>query len=225
MFTGLVEKVATLARIDKKGREATMRFDVALDGLELGESISCSGVCLTVTRFDTSGFEADVSMETLAVTTLGALPRGGAVNIERACRAGDRLGGHLVLGHVDGVGRVRSLSPVEDAWRFVVDAPPALARFFAPKGSVAVDGVSLTINVVHEPSGFEIMLVPHTLAVTTLGRHRAGDAVNIEIDVLARYVARQLEHAGVTGAGSRDARLLDTLARGGFLDDDGSGIG
>lgn len=224
MFTGLVETVGTLARLDKKGREATMRFDVALDSLELGESISCSGVCLTVTRFDATGFEADVSMETLAVTTLGALARGQAVNIERACRAGDRLGGHLVLGHVDGVGRVRSLEPVDDAWRFVVDAPPELARFWAPKGSVAVDGVSLTINVVHEPSAFEIMLVPHTLAVTTLGRHRAGDRLNLEVDVLARYVARQLEHAGITGA-KKDARLVAALARGGFLDDDGSGIG
>ena len=153
MFTGLVETTARLARMDRKGGEATMRFEVRLEALELGESISCSGVCLTVTRFDEQGFEADVSMETLAVTTLGKVALGERVNIERACRADSRLGGHLVLGHVDGVGRVVSLEPVEDAKRFLVDAPVELARFWAAKGSVAVDGVSLTINALREPSG------------------------------------------------------------------------
>ncbi len=196
-----------------------MRFSVALEDLELGESISCSGVCLTVTAFDAEGFEADVSMETLAVTTLGQLSNGAKVNIERACRAGARLGGHIVLGHVDGVGRVKALEPVEDAKRFVVTAPPALARFWAPKGSVAVDGVSLTINAV-AGSTFEIMLVPHTLAVTTLGSRRPGDALNLEVDVLARYVARQLEHAGVVEKTS-DERILRALVAGGYVDDAG----
>ncbi len=216
----MVETIATLARVDNKGREACMRFDVELGDLALGESISCSGVCLTVTAFDEAGFEADVSMETLAVTTLGALRTGGQVNIERACRAGDRLGGHLVLGHVDAVGAVRALEPVHDAKRFVVDAPASLARFWAPKGSVTVEGVSLTINALAEPHGFEIMLVPHTLAITTLGKRRAGDALNLEVDVLARYVARQLDHAGITKGASADDRLVEALSRGGFLDGD-----
>ncbi len=220
MFTGLVEKVALLARVDKRGREARLRFDVQLQELELGESISCSGVCLTVAAFDAAGFEADVSIETLSVTTLGAMPSGGRVNIERACRAGARLGGHLVLGHVDGVGTVRSFDRVEAAKRLVIDAPAMLARYFAPKGSVTVDGVSLTINALTSPNGFEIMLVPHTLEMTTLGRRRAGDRINLEVDVLARYVARQLEHAGITRASSDDS-LVDALQRGGFLEGEG----
>lgn len=219
MFTGLVEAMATLARVHEKGREATVRFDVALEDLELGESISCSGICLTVTSFDDTGFTADVSLETLSVTTLGSIRPGGRVNIERACRASDRLGGHVVLGHVDGVGKVARIEPVDEARRFVVDGPSNLARYWAPKGSVAVDGVSLTINALHGANGFEIMLVPHTLAMTTLETLRVGDAVNLEVDVLARYVARQLDHAGITGA-SGDKGLVDALERGGFISSD-----
>jgi riboflavin synthase len=212
MFTGLVETTAEVARLDRRGREARLVLRAALADLELGESVSTSGVCLTVAAVTGDGFEADVSAETLAVTTLGALGAGGRVNVERSLRAGDRLGGHLVMGHVDGVGTVTRVEPIEAGRIVVFEAPPALARFFAPKGSVAVDGVSLTVNRLAGASGFEVMLVPHTLAVTTLGAMAAGARVNLEIDVLARYVARQLDYASGEGPGLRDA-----LERAGFI--------
>jgi riboflavin synthase len=163
---------------------------------------------------DEGGFSADVSLETLRVTTLGALSAGAKVNIERSLRAHDRLGGHLVLGHVDGVGSVAEVSVIGDARSVVFEAPAALARYLAPKGSVAIDGVSLTINRLAGTSRFEVMLVPHTLAVTTLGDMAAGNSVNLEVDVLARYVARQLDYAGITP--SDDASLAEALRRAGF---------
>ncbi|MCA9622953.1 MAG: riboflavin synthase [Myxococcales bacterium] len=222
MFTGLVEAVGEVARLSRRGPEAQIRVTLPkrlLDDapLELGESIAIDGVCLTVTTIHADGFDADASSETLAVTTLGALSSGSKVNVERACRPDTRLGGHLVLGHVDGVGRITRLDPSGDAILFGVEAPEALSRYLAPKGSVAVAGVSLTINRLVGESGIEIMLVPHTLAETSLSRAKVGDAVNLEVDVLARYVARQLEWAGLLGPGKRDARLMDALERGGFL--------
>jgi riboflavin synthase len=163
--------------------------------VQLGESIACNGVCLTVVAFDTAHFDADVSTETLALTTLGALPVGAAVNLERALRVGDRLGGHLVSGHVDGVGAVAAVH--DDArgqrWRF--GAPKALLRFIAQKGSIAVDGTSLTVNAVDD-AGFEVMLVPHTLAHTGFGAMPVGTPVNLEVDTVARYVARLQETEG-----------------------------
>jgi riboflavin synthase len=225
MFTGLVEKVAVVRRIDRRGTEARLSLGVELRAVELGESIAIDGVCLTVVRITDDGFEADASRETLDVTTLGRLRSGSKVNVERACRANARLGGHLVLGHVDGVGRITRLDPVGDAWLFGVECPEALQRYLAPKGSIAVDGVSLTINRLVAPHAVEIMLVPHTLKSTTLGTRRAGDVINVEVDVLARYVARQLEWARVVpgrarsdaGAQAEDGRMMVALAAGGWL--------
>jgi riboflavin synthase len=171
---------------------ALRELAIPSDELELGASIAVNGVCLTVTRIREGGFAADVSSETLSVTTLGGMGPGSRVNIERSLAVGDRLGGHLVLGHVDGVGEVRSIERVGDAWRIAVLAPDALARFIATKGSITVDGVSLTVNRV-EGARFELMIVPHTFAVTTLGGWVVGTRVNLEVDVLARYVARQLD--------------------------------
>jgi riboflavin synthase len=218
MFTGIVETTAKLRSLVRSGPEARMALEVSLDDYQLGESISVSGVCLTVVEFGDWGFAADVSAETLAVTTLGALANGDRVNIERSLAMGQRMGGHVVLGHVDAVGKVSQVERVRDAWRVAIDAPVELARYFAAKGSVAVDGVSLTINRLVGDSGFELMLVPHTLEVTTLGDRAPGDAVNLEVDVLARYVARQLDHAGLpSSAGARDQTLMKKLAEGGFL--------
>lgn len=204
MFTGLIQSVGRLLSSQATGGDLRMRFAVGalpFADAELGESIACNGVCLTVVAFapaqaDTAAwFDADVSTETLARTTLGALAPGAAVNLERALRLGDRLGGHLVSGHVDGVGRVEAVS--EDArgqrWRF--SAPRPLLRFIAEKGSIAVEGVSLTVNAVDE-AGFEVMLVPHTLAHTGFGTMAAGAPVNLEIDTVARYVARLQETEG-----------------------------
>lgn len=219
MFTGLVQTTARVDAVAPSGADARIRLEVVLDGVAVGESISVSGVCLTVTDFDARGFGADVSAETLAVTTLGGLAAGSRVNIERASRLGDRMGGHVVQGHVDGVARVTIVEAVGEARRMAVAVPPVLERYVASKGSVALDGVSLTVNalvVTSAGTGFEVMLVPHTLAVTTLGERRAGDLMNIEVDVLARYVARQLDRAGIT-TGSSDASLTLALERGGFL--------
>ena len=194
MFTGLIEGVGTLAARETRGGDARLRIAVGtlpFVDVEVGESIAVNGVCLTVVAFDAAVFEADASNETLALTTLGALPVGRALNLERAMRPSDRLGGHLVSGHVDGVGRV--LSVAEDAraqrWRFA--APRALSRYIAHKGSICVDGVSLTVNAVDDES-FEVALVPHTIAHTAFGTTAVGDAVNLEVDMLARYVERLL---------------------------------
>jgi riboflavin synthase len=217
MFTGLVETTARVGELDRAGAQAKLALAelvLAHEPLQLGESISVNGVCLTVTRVKEHGFEADVSAETLAVTTLGSLRVGSEVNIERSLRVGDRLGGHIVLGHVDGVGDVSSVEQVGDACRTRLAAPSELARFIAAKGSIAIDGVSLTVNRV-EGVVFEVMLVPHTLAVTTLKNWRAGQKVNIEVDVLARYVARQADSP--TSRPGGDEALMAKLREGGFL--------
>ena len=199
MFTGLIEGVGRLAAREARRGDARLRIDAGtlpwleqgVEDIDLGESIAVNGVCLTVVAFDAQGFEADASNETLAITTLGALQVGRALNLERAMRPSDRLGGHMVSGHVDGVGRV--LSAVEDAraqrWRF--SAPAALLRYVAQKGSICVDGVSLTVNAV-DAEGFEVALVPHTLSHTAFAQTRVGDAVNLEVDLVARYVERLL---------------------------------
>ena len=195
MFTGLVQGVGTLARREARGGDARLRIDagtLAFDDVQAGESIAVNGVCLTVVAFDATGFEADTSTETLALTTLGALPEGRPVNLERALRAGDRLGGHLVSGHVDGVGAVASVEDDARAQRWRFTAPRALMRYIATKGSICVDGTSLTINAV-DAAGFEVALVPHTIAHTAFAATRAGDPVNLEVDQVARYVERLLQ--------------------------------
>jgi riboflavin synthase len=194
MFTGLVEGVGTLAARETRGGDARLRIDVGtlpFDRVETGESISVNGVCLTVVAFDADTFEADASNETLALTTLGALPIGHALNLERAMRPDDRLGGHLVSGHVDGVGRVLQVSDDARAQRWTFTAPKTLLRYIAQKGSICVDGVSLTVNAVDD-AGFEVALVPHTIAHTTFAQTAVGDVVNLEVDLVARYVERLL---------------------------------
>jgi riboflavin synthase len=191
MFTGLVETTGTLLSRSARGPGHRMQFRTALAPLELGESISVNGVCLTVEEITANGFAADVSRETDQCTTLGRLAAGGAVNLERSLAAGARLGGHLVSGHVDGVARVAELETVGDAWRVALIAPASLADYLASKGSITVDGVSLTINS-SLGSRFEVMLIPHTRDVTTLKHLTPGAEVNIEVDVLARYVVHYL---------------------------------
>ncbi len=198
MFTGLIQAVGTLSHRESRGGDVRLRIavgDLPFADAELGESIACNGVCLTVVTFDHAHFDADVSTETLARTTLGALAPGAAINLERALRVGARMGGHIVSGHVDGVGAVQAVT--DDArgqrWRF--SAPRALLRYVAEKGSIAVEGVSLTVNAVDD-AGFEVMLVPHTLAHTGFGAMAPGAPANLEIDTVARYVARLQETEG-----------------------------
>ena len=198
VFTGLIEGIGALAARETRGGDARLRIDAGtlpFDGVQRGESIAVNGVCLTVVAFDSASFEADASNETLALTTLGALPVGRALNLERAMRPTDRLGGHLVSGHVDGLGTVRAAWDDARAQRWAFAAPAPLRRYIAAKGSICVDGVSLTVNAVDD-EGFEVALVPHTLAHTAFGATHVGDAVNLEVDLVARYVERLLQERG-----------------------------
>ena len=196
MFTGIVQAVGHIASREERGSDARIVIDAGtldLADVALGDSIAVAGVCLTVVALDCARWSADVSAETLRLTTLGTLAAGDAVNLEKALRLADRLGGHLVSGHVDGVGQVVRVDLASDdiggsqRWTFRVPAP--LARYIAVKGSVCVDGTSLTVNAV-DGDTFGVTLIPHTLAVTTFGRRKAGDAVNIEVDLMARYAER-----------------------------------
>ena len=200
MFTGIITGVGRIAAREPRGGD--LRLTVATGNLpfetpQLGESIAVNGVCLTVVAFDATSFQADVSTETLALTTLGRLADEAPVNLERALRASDRLGGHLVSGHVDGLGRVASITDDARAQRWRFEAPPALLRYIAKKGSICVDGVSLTVNEV-DAQGFEVALVPHTVANTAFVAIGVGDAVNLEVDLVARYVERLLADRGPT---------------------------
>jgi len=194
VFTGIIKARGTVAGIDR--RSGDVRLSITAGGLPwgdyaLGDSIAVNGVCLTAVALRGDGFDTDVSVETLTVTTLGQLRQGDRVNLEPALRVGDALGGHLVSGHVDGVGTVISRADDARSIRFRIEVPAALARYVAKKGSICVDGVSLTIN---EVSGntFDVNIIPHTAEATTLGAYAAGTAVNIEVDLLARYIERML---------------------------------
>lgn len=192
MFTGLVQAVGSIAARDG----AALVVDTGalpLEGLKVGDSIAVNGVCLTATTLDERAFRAEVSDATRAATTLGALEEGARVNLERALTLADPLGGHLVSGHVDGVGKLVSVTPSGESRVVRVRVPDALERYLARKGSVCVDGVSLTVNTVAGPE-FEVNLIPHTLEHTTLGDLAVGDKVNIEVDILARYLERLIEH-------------------------------
>jgi riboflavin synthase len=196
MFTGIIQAVGTVAAVESGARSARLRIRApALDRSDvvLGDSIAVNGVCLTVTGFDADGFWFDVSPETLAVTA--GFGEGGAVNLEKSLRLADRLGGHLVSGHVDAVGEVAAVKEVEGNREVTVRFPSMLARYFARKGSVTVNGVSLTVNAVGGET-FSLNLIPHTLAVTNLGTLAAGSRVNLEVDLVARYVERMLNNEG-----------------------------
>ena len=192
MFTGIIIATGRIASLTEKGGDLELGIDAAALDLEraaIGDSISVQGACLTVTRKQGVCFYADVSRETMAKTTLGALGVGSRVNLEPSLRAGDALGGHWVSGHVDTVGKLRALVQDARSWRLEFELPASLMRFVAPKGSICVNGVSLTVNKV-EGRRFDVNIIPHTLQVTTLGELEIDDGVNIEIDVIARYLDR-----------------------------------
>lgn len=206
MFTGIVEAVGTLSAIMRKCDDAHLRIAsgaLELADVRLGDSIAVDGACLTVSALAPDGFEVDLSGETLARTTLGRRRIGDRVNLEKALALGERLGGHLVSGHVDGVGHVRAREEDGRSVILTLEAPRGLARYIAEKGSICIDGVSLTVNRV-EGARFSVNLIPHTLDVTTLGMLRPDDDVNLEVDMLARYLERLL--AGDADAGTRSLR-------------------
>lgn len=213
MFTGLIQEVGTLIGLTRRGSEAEVKVSTSFDRLQIGESIAVSGACLSVIDFSTNWFSAFASQETLAKTGMTRMQSGTRVNLERAARIGDPIGGHLVTGHVDARVSVQGISRIGQAHRFTIALPePPLRHQIASKGSVAIDGVSLTVNDVRS-TGFDVMVIPITLADTTLGNLKPGDTVNIETDVLAKYVARQLE----AGGGNRGGIDEDLLLRSGFM--------
>jgi riboflavin synthase len=192
MFTGIIVATGRIASLTEKGGDLELAVDAAsLDfkRIAIGDSVSVQGACLTVTRMEDTRFYADVSRETMAKTTLGRLNTGSRVNLEPSLRAGDALGGHLVSGHVDSVGTLAALVQDGRSWRLQFELPAPLMRFVAPKGSICVDGVSLTVNEV-DGRRFDVNIIPHTLEVTTLGELKIDAGVNIEIDVIARYIER-----------------------------------
>jgi len=191
MFTGIITDLATIADVSRG--EAAKRFKITtaydMGNVDMGASIACNGCCLTVVEKGTGWFTVDASQETLNMTTLGTWQQGARINLERPLKIGDELGGHLVLGHVDGVAKVTAVRDEAGSKRFTITPPRDLAKFVAAKGSVCLDGVSLTVNEVDAQS-FGVNIIPHTLTVTTFGSLKAGDSINMEIDTLARYVAR-----------------------------------
>jgi riboflavin synthase len=201
MFTGIITDVGEVIAVEPRG-QGLARLTVACgydpDGIEVGASIACSGVCLTVVARGDEGnrgwFAVDAAAETLRLTTVGSWRRGTRINLERALKIGDELGGHIVAGHADGIAVVVTREDSTDTARFTFRSPQELARFVAPKGSVAVDGVSLTVNDVAADT-FSVLIIPHTLKVTTLGLLAARDAVNLEVDLMARYMARLMERS------------------------------
>lgn len=194
MFTGIVTDIGTVEVITKRDSDLSMTISTGLpfDTYMQGASVACSGVCLTVTKADTGHFVVDVSGETLSKTTLGMWKEGTKLNLESSLRLGDELGGHLVFGHVDGLAILRDLHEDGESWRLKFEVPQDLAHFFTPKGSVALDGISLTVNEVGA-NIFGVNIIPHTWTHTTLSSKKPGDKLNLEIDMLARYVGRMLE--------------------------------
>ncbi|MFZ5823195.1 MAG: riboflavin synthase [Bacillota bacterium] len=217
MFTGLVEETGTLRSVRRGGRslQITVGARKVLEGGRIGDSIAVNGVCLTVTALHSDGFTADVMPETYEKTSLSQTPVGALVNLERTMALGDRFGGHIVQGHVDGTGIIRAMESDEIAVWLSVEAPAEIIRYVVPKGSIAIDGISLTVVDVTEDR-FRVSLIPHTYAVTAMSQKRPGDRVNLEVDILAKYVERML---GWRGAEKRESRVTEAfLKEHGFVD-------
>ena len=215
MFTGLIEEVGTLRAVRRGAHSAVLSIgaETVLSGLKTGDSVAVNGVCLTVTAQDSGGFTADVMHETLNRSSLGALAPGSPVNLERAMAADSRFGGHIVSGHIDGTGASTQVRRDDNALWYTVEASPALLRYIVEKGSIAMDGISLTVAAV-EADRFSVSVIPHTAAVTALGRKRPGDVVNLETDIIGKYVEKLLRPA--EPAAPRAGLSLEFLMENGF---------
>jgi len=211
MFTGIIEEMGSVKALRRESGAARLSLSAAtvLDGTAIGDSICVNGVCLTVVEMGKNEFSADVAVETLRVTNLGELKAGSRVNLERALQLSARIGGHLVSGHVDAVGRLREKRDEGNGWRIFFDAPETVLRYIIKKGSIAIDGISLTVADV-DRAGFSIAMIPHTAKLTTLGFKSAGDSVNLESDIIGKYVERLLPGHG------EGSVSLDLLRKNGF---------
>ncbi|MGM0453188.1 MAG: riboflavin synthase [Thermodesulfobacteriota bacterium] len=219
MFTGIIEGLGTIsgARPAGSGRRVEIRADYALSGTKIGDSIAVNGACLTAVEVSGAHFAADVSPESLRQTTIGDLAPGHRVNLERALRPADRLDGHIVSGHIDGTARITSIKNIGEVLVIGFSAKKALTRYMIHKGSVAVDGISLTINSCGD-SDFEVSIIPHTAEITTLGLKSSGDSVNIETDLIGKYVEKFLFRPGNAGSDPPASDIdMDLLAKTGFL--------
>ena len=219
MFTGIIQSVGTVMAMQPTGGDLRLRIEtgqLSLDDVALGDSICTNGVCLTVIELPGDGYWADVSVETLDFTTLGALQPGSRVNLEKALTPASRLGGHIVSGHVDGVGEILGLHEDARSIRVEVSAPAGLAKYIAHKGSICIDGTSLTVNAV-TGNRFELNIIPQTMAETIFGEYRPGSRVNLEVDVIARYLERLVLGDAAADPGMAAGLSMETLADNGFL--------
>lgn len=194
MFTGIISAIGDIASLEERGGDVRLTIrsgNLNLTDVQLGDSIACNGACLTAVELTGEGFVADVSVETLNLTTIGNWKTGSRINMEKAMQATDRFGGHIVSGHVDGIGEVVSLEEDARSWRFRIRAPRDIAKYIAHKGSITVDGTSLTVNIV-DGAEFELNIVPHTMKHTVMGDYQVGTRVNLEVDLVARYLERLL---------------------------------
>ena len=218
MFTGIIEAIGTIAAMEQSGGDMRLRIQsgkLALSDVKLGDSIATSGVCLTVTELPGDGYWADVSLETLQFTTLGARKVGDRVNLEKSLTPESRLGGHIVSGHVDGVGTVKFIGRDGRSWRYIIEAPAGLAKYIAHKGSITIDGTSLTVNAVLGAE-FDLNIIPQTFEETVFADYVVGTHVNLEVDDIARYLERLLQG---DAAAQKGGMSLDTLRDAGYLND------
>ena len=194
MFTGIISAIGDITNLEERAGDARLTIrtgNLSLTDVQLGDSIACNGACLTVIELTSQGFVADVSVETLNLTTIGNWQTGSRINLEKAMRATDRLGGHIVSGHIDGIGEVVALEEDARSWRFRIRVPREIAKYIAHKGSITLDGTSLTVNTV-DGAEFELNIIPHTMTHTVMGDYKIGSKVNLEVDLVARYLERLL---------------------------------
>ncbi len=219
MFTGIIEAVGTITAIQQHAKDVTISVDsgdLDLSDVKLGDSISHNGVCLTVTKLNEQGFDVDLSHETLKRSAFSQIKTGFAINLEKAMQMNSRFGGHIVSGHVDGVGEITSITKLGSAVEYWVKAPAELAKYIAEKGSITVDGISLTTNEI-DGASFKLTIIPHTIAQTIMAGYVVGTQVNLEVDVIARYLERLLLGDKAAEAQQEKKSTMDLLARSGFL--------
>ncbi len=219
MFTGIIEAVGSITAIKHHAKDMTITVDsgsLDLSDVKLGDSIAHNGVCLTVTRLDEKGYDVDISNETIQRSGFAAIKTGFAVNLEKAMQVTSRFGGHIVSGHVDGVGEITSITQLGSAVEYWIKAPNELAKYIAEKGSITIDGISLTTNAI-DGASFKLTIIPHTISQTTMAAYQVGTLVNLEVDVIARYLERLLMGDKAAESQPEKESTMDLLARSGFI--------